>query len=274
MDEMVKTSQSDGGPIPDAPPAGSGAEVVAPHLDGSGPEILMDMLLDSSDLAAFLTRVSEIAARDLSESPETEGAVHCSVTVGRQNRKATVASSDAIASAMDERQYASGQGPCEESVVTQKPVYVPDIRADRRYPRYAAAMADSEMRSIFAAPIPLPPTSKAEAALNCYCSAVDGFTPGLRDRVQELGALVSKAVHLAVKFANEADKSADLAAALESRTAINLAAGVIMAQSGYTQAQAIEVLKKASNHRNLKLRDVAAAVLARFDESDPTTSFS
>ena len=273
MEEMLKTDQT-ADALPAPLPGGEAPERDGQHLDGSGPEILMDMLLDSSDLAAFLTRVSEIAARDLSESREAEAPVHCSVTVGRKNRKATVASSDAVASAMDERQYASGQGPCAESVATQKPVYVVDVRTDRRYPRYAAAMADTDMRSIFAAPIPLPPTSAAEAALNCYSSAIDGFPPQVRDRVQELAGLVSKAVHLAVKFANEADKSADLNAALESRTAINLAAGVIMAQSGYSQAQAIEVLKKASNHRNLKLRDVAAAVLARFDESDPTTSFS
>ncbi|WP_139346626.1 GAF and ANTAR domain-containing protein [Sinomonas mesophila] len=234
---------------------------------------LLDLFLDSADLAAFLARVSELAARALS-APGAEGTVHCSVTVGRENRRDTVGSSDEAAAAMDERQYASGQGPCSEAVSTQRAVYVPDLRTDRRYPRYTAALADSDLRSVFAAPIPLPASSKADAALNCYSSAVDGFPPELQGRVAELAGLVSKTIHLAVKFASEADRSSDLAAALESRTAINLAVGVIMAQSGYSQAQAIEVLKAASNHRNIKLRDVAAAVLARFDEEGPTTSFS
>ena len=274
MGEMVGQDQRAEALIPSVPPAEAGAVAESPHLDGSGPEILLDLLLDSTDLAAFLTRVSEIAARDLSEESDFAGSVHCSVTVGRKNRRETVGSSDAIATSMDERQYASGQGPCTEAVATQKPVYVPHLQTDRRYPRYAAALSDADLRSVFAAPIPLPASSKAEAALNCYSSAVDGFPPRLQARAEELAALVSKAVHLAVKFENETDRSADLTAALESRTAINLAAGVIMAQSGFSQAQAIEVLKKASNHRNLKLRDVAAAVLSRFDESDPTTSFS
>lgn len=250
------------------------AGAVRGDMPGSGPEELLDLLLDSADLAAFLTRVSELAARDLSAVPGAEGTVHCSVTVGREHRRGTVGSSDAIAEAMDERQYASGQGPCQQAVSTQDPVYVADLRTDSRYPRYTAALADSNLRSVFAAPIPLPRSSKADAALNCYSSAVDGFPPELQDRIQELAGLVSKTIHLAVKFANESDRSADLAAALESRTAINLAAGVIMAQSNFTQEQAIEVLKAASNHRNLKLRDVAAAVLARFDEAEPTTSFS
>ena len=244
------------------------------RVNGSHSEELLDLLLDSADLAAFLTRVSEVAARELSVGPGAEGIVHCSVTVGRDHRRATVGSSDAIAETMDERQYASGQGPCQQSVSTQEPVYVKDLRTDARYPRYTAMMADSNLRSVFAAPIPLPETSRAEAALNCYSAVVDGFSPELQARVKELADLVSKTIHLAVKFANEADRSTDLVAALESRTAINLAAGIIMAQSNYSQAQAIEVLKNASNHRNIKLRDVAAAVLARFDEADPTTSFS
>jgi AmiR/NasT family two-component response regulator len=81
-------------------------------------------------------------------------------------------------------------------------------------------------------------------------------------------------VLLAVRFENESDKSSDLAAALESRTAIDLAAGVIMAQSGCSQEKAIDVLKTASMNRNVKLRDIATSILARFDDADPKTYFS
>jgi hypothetical protein len=44
---------------------------------------------------------------------------------------------------------------------------------------------------------------------------------------------------------------------MQSRTVINLAYGVIMAQNRCSQAEAMEILTKVSSHRNRKLRDVA-----------------
>jgi AmiR/NasT family two-component response regulator len=48
---------------------------------------------------------------------------------------------------------------------------------------------------------------------------------------------------------------------MKSRTAIDIAVGVIMAQNRCSQAAAMEILRKASNSRNIKLRDVAAGVI-------------
>jgi hypothetical protein len=239
------------------------------EISATGTEELLDLLLESHDLATFLGRLSEVAARDLSERDQ----VRCSVTVARERRKETIASSDEVAAAMDEIQYSCGEGPCQDAVVTGHSVDVPDLLEDSRYPRYREAMASSGMRSIFATPIPLPSASKASAALNCY-SSEPGFPPSRQARAEDLAALASKSVLLAVRFANEADRAADLASAMENRTAIDLAAGVIMAQSGCSQEKAINILKTASMNRNLKLRDVATSILARFDDTDPTTHFS
>ncbi|WP_208710859.1 GAF and ANTAR domain-containing protein [Sinomonas sp. R1AF57] len=231
---------------------------------------LLDLLLDGPDLSTFLTRISQLAAKVLSGI----GEVSCSVTVDRDGRRSTMASSDAMAEAMDEVQYASGEGPCQESVSTERTVYVPDLRTTKRYPRYRQAVDGAPLRSVFATPIPLPTSAKATAALNSYSTEPEGFSADLRAEAEELAALASRSVQLAIRFAQESERSADLAAALESRTTINLAAGVIMAQSNCTPAQAIEVLKSASMHRNMKLREVASTVLARFGDANPETHFS
>ncbi|MEQ7739130.1 ANTAR domain-containing protein, partial [Escherichia coli] len=89
----------------------------------------------------------------------------------------------------------------------------------------------------------------------------------------EFTAVAARAVTLSVKLQAQSEKSADLAAALESRTAIDLAAGVIMAQTGCNQEQAVDILVKASNNRNEKLRDVALSVLERFNGTTPATHF-
>ena len=52
---------------------------------------------------------------------------------------------------------------------------------------------------------------------------------------------------------------------MRSRTVINLATGILMAQSRCSQSEAFELLAKVSNTRNVKLRIVAEEILRRFD---------
>lgn len=236
---------------------------------GNHEDMLLDEFLVSPDLSSFLNRLSELAALDLS----VHGEVACSVTLGRRGRRATLGSSDPIAEAMDEIQYASGEGPCHESVATGRTIYVPDLRSSTRYPRYRDATSGSPLRSVFSTPIPLPADTDADAALNSYSTEVDGFSDELRAQAENLAALASRALQLAVRLARETDRSTDLAAALESRTTISLAAGVIMAQSNCSAEEAMRLLKKASMNRNVKLRDVAAALLSRYGETDTSAFF-
>lgn len=65
----------------------------------------------------------------------------------------------------------------------------------------------------------------------------------------------------------------DLGAAMESRTTIDLAAGIIMGQNRCPQNEAMAILAKASSGRNKKLRDVAARLVSSFDGAPATTHF-
>jgi AmiR/NasT family two-component response regulator len=60
---------------------------------------------------------------------------------------------------------------------------------------------------------------------------------------------------------------------MQNRTTIDLACGVIMAQNRCSQDEAIALLTKASSHRNQKLRDLAAEVLARVSDGAVNTHF-
>ncbi len=66
----------------------------------------------------------------------------------------------------------------------------------------------------------------------------------------------------AVRIAALTDTAHNLRAAMQSRTTINPAAGIVMAQNGCSHEAAIDILMKASSIRNIKLREVAAAVVA------------
>jgi AmiR/NasT family two-component response regulator len=48
---------------------------------------------------------------------------------------------------------------------------------------------------------------------------------------------------------------------LDTRTIIGQAQGILMERAGLNEREAFETLRRASQHRNVKLRDVAARVV-------------
>jgi AmiR/NasT family two-component response regulator len=60
---------------------------------------------------------------------------------------------------------------------------------------------------------------------------------------------------------------------MESRTAIDLAAGIIMGQNRCSQEEAMAILVKASSGRNQKLRTVAENLVASLTSQDAFTHF-
>ncbi|KHL04335.1 GAF and ANTAR domain-containing protein [Sinomonas humi] len=228
---------------------------------------LQGLLLESSDLKSFLFRLTQVAAQELARN----GTAYCSVTVLRERRWATVGFSEEVAASLDDLQYSTGEGPCMTALKTGRVVDVPDLVHDDRWPAYRRPALEAGIRAVLAVPIVL--ELGAQAALNCYAEEAGAFDNEDKASVEAFADLTASSVRLAVRLETEMERSSDLKAALESRTAINLASGVIMAQSGCTQEQAVEILRRASSSRNVKLRDVASQILARFNEIDPATHF-
>jgi len=79
--------------------------------------------------------------------------------------------------------------------------------------------------------------------------------------------------NLSVRLNRAQNRADDLEAALESRTAINLACGVIMAQNRCSQAEAMEILTRVSSNRNRKLRDVATELIQQLSGDRIQTHF-
>ena len=237
------------------------------ELTGTTTEQFMSLLLEGTQLAEFLQRLTEVCAEELSGPDEA----HCSVTVQRERRDATIAHSSGAAARMDELQYSCGEGPCQDALVTGQLIEVPDLLTDPRYPRYGSAMAGTGFRSVLGVPIPLPAASHASAALNCYAAGPDGFSDERRAKAEELARLAARSVLLAIRVANESDRTADLAESLEARSAISLAVGMIMARTGCTQDEAVENLKDAARAEGTTLGDAATALLTRFGDGDSPT---
>jgi hypothetical protein len=228
---------------------------------------LQEALLASEDLEAFLGQLAGAAAERLAP----RGADYCSVTLQRRRRGTTIASSDPEASRWDELQYAADEGPCLEAARTGSAVSSGDLWSEQRWAGFVSHIRDYGPRSLMAAPIPL--QSEASAALNCYGVRRNAFTAPDREELSAVAAEAAGALRIALRLAAGNELAGDLMAALDSRTAINLALGIIMGQSHCTQREAMEILVQASNHRNRKLRDVALEIVGAHDPGTPTSGF-
>ena len=233
-------------------------------------EQLQNLVVDSSDVNEFLHELCDIAARAISGSMGLP--VVCAVTLSRHRRTTTAAWSDPEARIMDEIQQNYGAGPCLHAMNTGTTVLVPDTRTDARWPEYGVAIAQLGQLSVLAVPLTL--DEDAKAALNIFAPAVNAFDSDALESAELFAGNAQSALRLAVRVATGQQLAADLRAAMESRTAIDLAAGIIMGQNRCSQEDAMGILVKASSSRNQKLRTVAEHLVASVSsDSRPVTHF-
>jgi GAF domain-containing protein len=171
---------------------------------------------------------------------------------------------------MDVMQYQFGDGPCLTAIRSQATVYVPDLRTERRWSDYADAVAGRGLVSILGTPIPL--DREAGAGLNLYSTEPYAFTEEAIGTAETYARQTSMALRLAIRIAHLSDARNNLSAAMQSRTVIDLAVGVIIGQNRCSQEEAFQILKHAPNTRNMKLRDVAAAVVESASKKNTSIS--
>jgi GAF domain-containing protein len=211
------------------------------------------LLLRTETLEDFLRELAVRAGRDTGH--------RCGITVcAEHGRPYTAASSDDLTLKLDEFQYAQGEGPCLQAVATAVPVFVTDMATEVRWGRYPRRAMEVGARSSMS--YPLISGAGAIGALNLY--AFQSLSPGaeVQARAARLAEHAAGALALALRIAERGDMIGNLHTALTSRSTIDQAVGILMAEQRCDAATAFELLRKASQGRNIKLREVAAAIVA------------
>jgi AmiR/NasT family two-component response regulator len=72
-----------------------------------------------------------------------------------------------------------------------------------------------------------------------------------------------------LRIADQAKLNADLQNTLASRSVIDQAIGILMAQQRCPAAEAFALLSRASQNRNVKLHDLAVEIVATVGGQDP-----
>jgi AmiR/NasT family two-component response regulator len=77
-------------------------------------------------------------------------------------------------------------------------------------------------------------------------------------------------IAVAQRTADLEEFTEDIQKAMMSRTVIDQAIGIIMGQQRCTAEKAFEILRSASQHRNIKLRDLCADLVGTVGGRPPT----
>lgn len=223
---------------------------------GSLAQLIDELLTGQPEVEEVLRRVLELAVRVIGKA---DGA---SITLFKGDMQPfTMVATDDWVEAIDQRQYETQQGPCIEVAATSAPTSgSADLAASTSWPVFGRVAVDYGVRSLLAAglsPHPDPTEPKSPpGALNLYSRSAFAFTGEDREEALLLAAIAAIGVQLAAARAN----TSRLYEALSTRDVIGQAKGILMERHGISEEQAFNVLRRASNDLNIKLRDVAAEI--------------
>jgi len=220
---------------------------------------LHELVAGSADIKATLDGLTRFAASAISQS--IGAPIDCAVTLRRRKRTATVAGSSEKAVHLDHLEQSLQEGPCLEALDKGRPMLLADVETDTTWPEYSKLLAAEGCRSALGVPLVLGETS--EAVLNFFAPAPGLFTEGVIREAAAFAEVAGSTLRLAIRIESTEQLNTDLKTAMASRTAIDLACGVIMAQNRCSQDEAFRLLTTASSHRNQKLRTVAEEILEK-----------
>ncbi|HUP86508.1 MAG TPA: GAF and ANTAR domain-containing protein [Acidimicrobiales bacterium] len=152
-------------------------------------------------------------------------------------------------------QYGADAGPCLDAARHGLVFSVPSTATDDRYPEFSRSCAAHGIRSSLSTPVIA--RSSKRAALNFYATEADAFTPDDVDLAEAFAKHAAVAIENAEAYYSAKQLASQLGIALETRVVIEQAKGILIAQ-GRTGDDAFDVLRKASQRENRKLRDIAA----------------
>lgn len=171
----------------------------------------------------------------------------------RRRRVSTVMSTDARVEECDALQYALDEGPCLDAIWSGDVYVSNDLSSDPRWRRWGPEVADRGMHSIIA--IRIADAHESIGALNLYASQHDAYDGHALDVATTFGYHAANAL-VSAKLVEGLESS------LKSRHTIGMAQGILMTRYAVGADQAFTVLQRYSSQHNVRLRDLAAVIVA------------
>jgi GAF domain-containing protein len=219
-------------------------------------ERLQGLLLSAPDIESFLTELARMATTVV-DSP-----ISCGITLRYEKTLLTVGSSDARAELLDETQYHHDVGPCLEAMRTDQVVDSGDTATESRWPSYTSSAVEAGLRCSLS--LPMTAGSETFGALNLYgFERPHLFQAPQRETLQIFAAHAAQTLRLASRRITDTAALAEMEEALRSRTVIDQALGVTMAQRHCTADEAFDILRHESEAAGRRITEIAEELLAR-----------
>lgn len=164
----------------------------------------------------------------------------------------TPAATEPLAETLDRWQYEADDGPCVNTLDDGAVRQSDDLATETRWPGWSPRAAAAGIASVLSIRLATP--ERVLGSLNLYSRHRAAFD----DDSVDIGAVYAR-IASEVLFA--AEQTSGLRAALESRNTIGIAQGLLMSRYGLTRNQSFEVLRRLSQERNIRLRDLAAEMV-------------
>lgn len=220
---------------------------------------LSQFLVGEETPRAALLRIAQIGEAAL------PGAVATGLTLLDEGRPHTAVFTVEKAPEVDQLQYDEGDGPCLSAYRSGTVVRIDSLRTDDRWPRFGARASERGVHSSLSVPLAL--DERSLGALNFYAQVENAFSED--DEQVGLGFAVQAAIVLANAQAywGAHQRAVNLDEAMRSRAVIEQAKGIIMARSRVSADDAFDMLVRASQRENRKLRTIAAELVGRAQQA-------
>lgn len=186
------------------------------------------------------------------------GARWASISMLREGRFTTAASTAQQAVSADLMQYEMGSGPCVDAVLMESLFVTGQASTDHRWSQWGQrAHAEVGVNSVLSQRLHLQEQAGVVVGLNIYSDTPDAFDGAA------VGVALILATHGATLLSHQlaARQAWNLSKALQSNRDIGVAMGILMNQYQLTRQEAFDVLRVASQNSNCKLAAVAAKVV-------------
>jgi GAF domain-containing protein len=172
-----------------------------------------------------------------------------------------LATTNDIPGIVDAIQSETQQGPCIDAIKEHEVFLTGALSAETRWPEFAhRAHHESGIESILS--LRLFAQEDTFGSLNLYSSQADAFD----DHDVAVGSVF--AAHAGVAMAT-ARHEEQMEARATTRDIIGMAKGMIIARRGVSEDQAFDILRRASQRMNVKLRDVAEQMVRKPEQPAP-----
>jgi GAF domain-containing protein len=211
--------------------------------------------IGAATLEETLTRVSELAVEAIGP------AEFVGLTMMVEGRQRTAIFTDKESPEIDQAQYDSGEGPCVEATEKNQPFTIESTLTESRWPAFCLMASSHGILSTLSLPMMM--ENGAVGAMNFYARTESAFSPATVAQAEPFAAQAAIVLANSHAYWDARALGERLSQAIEHRSAIEQAKGILMATQGCDADAAFDLLVAGSQRENVKVRDLAERIVTR-----------